>query len=91
MKGYVLGSRRDKNNDRQCKLCGDENEGVVCMLWECPVYDSIRSTYFHGRIRKSVVGEECAGGLRSLVHVIILIQQPLFWGVRIGRIGTYIS
>ena len=91
MKSYLLGSHRDKNNDRQCKVCGDEYEGVVYMPWECPVYDSIRSMHFHGRIRKSVGGEGCAGGLRSLVHLIILIEQPLFWGVRIVRIGTYIS
>ena len=29
----------------QCKLCGDECESVVHVLWECPVYDTIRSTF----------------------------------------------
>ena len=27
---------------------------VVHVLWECPVYDTIRNIYFHGRIRQSV-------------------------------------
>ena len=39
-----LGRHRGKN-DRQCKLCGDECESVVHVLWECPVYDTIRSTF----------------------------------------------
>ena len=40
-----LGRHRGKNNDRQCKLCGDECESVVHVLWECPVYHSIRNTF----------------------------------------------
>ena len=26
-------------------ICRDECESVVHVLWECPVYDSIRSTF----------------------------------------------
>ena len=40
-----LRMHRDKNGDRQCKLYGDECESVVHVLWECPVYDSIRNTF----------------------------------------------
>ena len=40
-----LGRHRGKNDDRQCKLCGDECESVVHVLWECPAYDIIRSTF----------------------------------------------
>ena len=32
-------------DDRQCKLCGDECESVVHVLWECPVYDTTRNTF----------------------------------------------
>ena len=39
-----LGRHRGKNDDRQCK-CGDECESVVHVLWECPAYDTIRSTF----------------------------------------------
>ena len=36
-----LGRHRGKNGDRQCKLCGDECESVVHVLWECPVLITI--------------------------------------------------
>ena len=39
-----LGRHRGKNGDRQCKLCGDECESVVHVLWECPALE----IYFHG-------------------------------------------
>ena len=26
-----------EHSDRQCRLCGDECESVVHVLWECPV------------------------------------------------------
>ena len=39
-----LGRHRGKNHDQQCKLCGDECESVAHVLWECPVYDSIRNS-----------------------------------------------
>ena len=29
----------------QCKLCGEECESAVHVLWECPVYDTIRNTF----------------------------------------------
>ena len=33
-----LGRHRDKNDDRQCKLCRDKCENAVHVLWgECPV------------------------------------------------------
>ena len=53
-----LGRHRGKNGDRQCKLCGDECESVVHVLWECPVY---RNT-FMGELDKLLGG----GVLRSL-------------------------
>ena len=40
-----LGRHGGKNDDRQCKLCGDECESVVHALWECPAYDTIRNTF----------------------------------------------
>jgi len=36
-----LGRHWGKNDDRQCKLCGDECESIVHVLWEFPVYDTI--------------------------------------------------
>ena len=36
-------------------VCRDECESVVHVLWECPVYDSIRSTFM-------VELEICCGG-----------------------------
>ena len=30
-------THRGRDNDRQCKLCGDKRESVVHVLWECPV------------------------------------------------------
>ena len=50
-----LGRHRGNNGDRQCKLCGDECESVVHVLWECPVYDSIRNT-FMGELDKLLGG-----------------------------------
>ena len=40
-----FGKQTGKHNDRQCKLCGDECESVIHVLWEiqCLVYDNIRS------------------------------------------------
>ena len=40
-----LGRHRGKNDDRQCKLCGEECGSVVHVLWECPVYDTIRNIF----------------------------------------------
>ena len=40
-----LGRHRGKNDDRQCKLCGEECESVIHVLWECPAYDTIRNTF----------------------------------------------
>ena len=50
-----LGRHRGKNGDRQCTLGGDECESVVHVLWECPVYDSIRNT-FMGELDKLLGG-----------------------------------
>ena len=71
-----LGRHRGNNGDRQCTLCGDENESVVHVLWEYPVYDSIRNT-FMGELDK-LGGGGGGGVLKSLVHLIILIGQALF-------------
>ena len=46
------------------------------MLWECPVYDSIRNT-FMGELDK-LLGGGGGGGLRSLVH---LIKDGLYFRV----------
>ena len=73
-----LGRHRGRNDDRQCKLCGEECESVVHVLWECPVYDTIRNT-FMGKL-KNLLG----GILKNLVHLIMLKKRGLFWGVRIG-------
>ena len=40
-----LGRHRGKNDDRQCKLCGDECESAVHVLWEFPAYDTIRNIF----------------------------------------------
>ena len=50
-----LGRHRGRNDDRQCKLCGEECESVVHVLWECPVYDTIRST-FMGKLKNLLGG-----------------------------------
>ena len=49
-------------------------ESVVHVLWECPVYDSIRNT-FMGELDKLLGG---GGVLRSLLHLIILLGRALF-------------
>ena len=36
-----LGRHRGKNGDRQTRLCGEECESVVHVLWECPAYDAL--------------------------------------------------
>ena len=51
----MLGRHSGKNGDRQCKLCGNECESVVHVLWECPVYDSSRHT-FMGELDKLLGG-----------------------------------
>ena len=33
-----LGKHRGRNDNRQCRLFGDECESVVHVLWECPMY-----------------------------------------------------
>ena len=40
------------------------------VLWECPVYDTIRNTELD-----NLLGEV----LKSLVHSIILRERALFW------------
>ena len=40
-----LGRHRDRNDDRQCKLCWEECKSVVHVPWECPVYDNIKNTF----------------------------------------------
>ena len=64
--------------DRQCKVCGDECESVVHVLWECPVH--VYENTFMGESDKLLGGGGGGGGgvLRSLVHLIILIGQALF-------------
>ncbi len=47
-----LGRHRGKNDDRHCKLCGDECESVVYVFWECPAYDSIRNTFMGDLVMK---------------------------------------
>ena len=47
-----------------CKLCGDEFESVVHVLWECPVYAAMRNT-FMGEL------DSCGAVLKSIVHSII--------------------
>ncbi len=71
-----LGRHRGKNNDWQCKICGDECVNVVRVVLECPVYDTIRNTF---------VGEvdNLLKGLKSLVHSIIF-KENRHLGVRIG-------
>ena len=54
-----LGRQRGTNEDRQCKLCGEECESVVCtVLWECPVYDTIRNSFMGDRRFLGVSFEE---------------------------------
>ena len=65
-----LGRHRGKNDDRQCKLCGDECESGTCALGVSCI---CRNT-FMGELDKLLGG----GVLRSLVHLIILIGRALF-------------
>ena len=69
------------NNDRQCKVCGDECESVVYMLWECPVYDSIRSTFIVEL--ENLLGR--GGGCGRFEEFSALDRTPLLLGVRIGK------
>ena len=48
------------------------------MLWECPVYDSIRNTFMGELDKLFFLGGGGGGNLRSLVHLIILIGRALF-------------
>ena len=43
---------KGKNDNRQCKLCGEECESVVHVLWQCPVY-TIRNLLRRGGGRSS--------------------------------------
>ena len=43
MKCYI--GRHGSKSDRQCKLCADEFESVIHVLWECPVHTAIRNTF----------------------------------------------
>ena len=56
------------NDDWQCKICGDECVNVVHVVWECPVYDTIRNT-FMGEV------DNLLKGLKSLVHSIIFKEN----------------
>ena len=78
MKSYV-GRNRGKNDDRQYRLCGNECVNVVHVLWECPVYATIRNTSM-GEL-DNLLG----GVLKSLVHSIILREQ-LGWRFGTGMI-----
>ena len=49
-----------------CKLCGDEFESVVHVLWECPVYAAIRNTFME-------ILDSCGAVLKSIVHSRVLI------------------
>ena len=63
--------RHGGKNDWQCKLCGDECESVVHVLWECPVYATIRNT-FMGEL------DSCGAVLKCLMHSIIKIINWLY-------------
>ena len=69
-----LGRHRGKNGNRQCKLCGDECESVVHVLWECPVYDSSRNT-FMGELDK-LLGESFEE-FSTLNNLISLVPRPI--------------
>ena len=45
----INSQHKGKNDNRQCKLCGEECESVVHVLWQCPVYDTIRNLLRGGR------------------------------------------
>ena len=60
-----------KNDNRQCKVCREEYESVVHVLWQCSVYDTIDNLLRRGEV------------LKSLVHSIILRDQALFLGCEI--------
>ncbi len=55
-------------------VCGDECESVVHVLWECPAYDTIRSTFMED-LDKLLQWVEV---LKSLVHSIISRGRALF-------------
>ena len=62
-----------------CKLCGDEFESVVHVLWECPVYAAIRNTVME-------VLDSCEAVLKSIVHSIIKRINRLGWKIGTGMI-----
>ena len=67
-----LGRHGGRNDDRQWKLCGDECESVVHVLWECPAYDTNRSTFMED------LDNLLVEVLKSLVHSIISRGRALF-------------
>ena len=69
----INSQHKGKNDNRQCKLCGEECESVVHVLWQCPVYDTIRNLLRGGG----------GGALKTLVRSIILRKQALFLGCEI--------
>ena len=71
-----LGRHRGRNGDRQCKLCGDECESVVHVLWECPVYDSIRNT-FMGELDKLLEGIQLPKKKSLLPHSQAKVEDML--------------
>ena len=66
-----LGRRRGKSDDRQCQLYGDECEGVVHVLWECPAYDTIRNTFVED------LANLLGGSFEELVHSIVSFERTV--------------
>ena len=75
----------------KCKLCGEECESVVHVLWECPVYDTIRNSW-------KTLANLLGGSLKSLVHSVLLRYDfkallrlvksfiSLIWGTRKNKL-----
>ena len=58
--------------------CGEECESVVHVLWECPVYHTIRTT-FMGKLKNLL------GGIFEEFSALNNVEKRgLFWGVRNG-------
>ncbi len=67
-----LGRHRGNNDDRQWKLCGDECESVVHMLWECPAYDTTVDSGYQAHALVRTIAKIYA--LHNEVHYIARVK-----------------
>ena len=70
---------RGREGRKECTLCDDECESFSHVLWECPVYNSLRNDFIVGQ--RSFLGMD----LKVSRAWIVLKEYILFWEVSCGR------